>query len=159
MEYSSGALVLNSLETFSTLKFLMSSVEVFLRMLGYFLLVSFAHSLESSFRRHCMMLYFRGFMLKIAVAIWVYVPRTRAISSAARSSFNSLSLGYFSLGHLTLTFKRYKTIGRFVALNFISFMPSPFVFQILGSNVFPDIGSVGRIEKEKVKKRSQEVSV
>ena len=157
VEYSSGALVLNCLQIFSSLKFLMSSIKVFLRMLGFFLLVRFADSLESSFRRHWMMLCFRGFILKIAVAIGVYVPRTRAIPSATRSSFNSLSLEYFSLGHLT--FKRYKTISRFVSLNFISFMPSPFVFQILGLNAFPDIGSVGRIEKEKEKKRSQKVSV
>ena len=159
VEYSSGALVLNCLQIFSSLKFLMSSIKVFLRMLGFFLLVRFADSLESSFRRHWMMLCFRGFILKMAVAIWVYVPRTRAIPSATRSSFNSLSLGYFSPGHLTLTFKRYKTISRFVSLNFISFMPSPFVSQILGLNAFPDIGSVGLIEKEKEKKRSQKVSV
>ena len=38
-------------------------------------------------------------------------------------------------------------------------MPSPPLFFLLVSNAFPDIGSIGWIEKEKVKKRSQEVSV
>ena len=35
--------------------------------------------------------------------------------------------------------------------------PSPFFFR-LASNAFPDIGSAGRIEKKKTKKKSQEVS-
>ena len=36
-------------------------------------------------------------------------------------------------------------------------MPSPLIFR-LASNAFSDIGSVGRIEKKKPKKKSQEVS-
>ena len=35
----------------------------------------------------------------------------------------------------------------------ILFRPSPFFFFRLASNAFPDIGSVGRIEKKKPKKR------
>ena len=36
-------------------------------------------------------------------------------------------------------------------------MAIPFFFR-LASNVFPGVGSVGRIEKKKLKKKSQEVS-
>ena len=38
------------------------------------------------------------------------------------------------------------------------FFIRPFPFFRLASNAFPDIGSVGRIEKKKQKKNSQEVS-
>ena len=39
-----------------------------------------------------------------------------------------------------------------------SIRPSPLFFFRLASNAFPDIGSVGRIEKKNLKEKSQEVS-
>ena len=45
----------------------------------------------------------------------------------------------------------------FLCFFFLFFRPSPF-FLRLTSNAFLDIGSVGRIEKKKPTKKSQEVS-
>ena len=39
----------------------------------------------------------------------------------------------------------------------LSCLGHPLFFPHLLSNAFPDIGSVGQIEKEKLKKKSQEV--